>query len=116
MSVTYRATTLPEANTAWGPPVEAGKTWGFFGANGANYLHGGTRGRAFSVSGTCLFSLNATIEGWQDGAVGDAVIDTVTYSNVLMFPSPTFGQRFADASDGGNQYNFYTVNFLQLRT
>ena len=114
MSVTYRAITLPEANTEWAAPTVAGKAWSFFGANGENFMFGGTRGRSFSVSGICLFSLNATIEGWLDGATRSAVIDGVTYTSVIVFPTPAFGQRFKDASDG-LQYNFYTVNFIDLR-
>lgn len=115
MSVTYRGTTLPESKTAWGAPVVAFKTWSFFGANGENYMHGGTRGRIFSVSGICPISLNATLEGWLDGAVGDAIVDGTTYSNSVVAPQPTFGNRFKDGTDG-IQYNEYTVSFIQLRT
>ncbi len=93
MSVSYRGTTLPEANTDWDAPALAGKDWGFFGANGQSHMHGGTRGRNFSVSGICPFALNATIEGWLDGAVGDAIIDAEKFSvlNIL----DTFGEGWS---------------------
>ncbi len=115
MSVTYRGTPLPEANTQWGAPTLKRKGWTFFGVNGANSMHGGTGARVFSVSGICPIALNDTLEGWLDGATGDAVIDGSTKSKVIVAPSPTFGKRFKDAKDSV-QYNSYTVFFIQLRT
>ena len=114
MSVTYRGTTLPESNTQFGAPVLAFKTWGFFGANGINYLHGGTRGRTFSVTGTAPITSISTFEGWQDGATGVAVIDGTTYSNSIV-TGVSYGARFKDAVDS-IEYTAFTINFLQLRT
>lgn len=113
MAATYRGTTLPEAKTSWGSPTLAFKTWGFFGANGENYMHGGTRGRRFSVSGICPITSNATFSGWKDGSTGSAVIDGTTYTNVVVL-DVTFGNRFKDAQDS-LIYNVYQVFFLDLR-
>ena len=114
MSVTFRSTTLPEAKTSWGSPVLKFKTWTFFGANGENYMHGGTSGRPFSVSGVCPITTNATLDGWKDGTTGTATIDGTAYANTLVL-DVTYGLRFKDAGDGV-QYNSYEISFLQLRT
>ncbi len=120
MSATYAnptgagATTLPEYTTDWGPPALVHKTWGFFGANGENYMHGGTRGRNFSVSGTCPVTTIPTFEGWLNGIEGTTVIEGITDNNVLVM-NVSFGKRFKDAQDNVI-YCPYTINFLQLRT
>ncbi len=120
MSVTYRDTELPESKTAWGPPILAFKTWGFFGANGENYLHGGTRGRSFSVSGIAPITSMTTFDGWQDGVTGTAVIDGTTYTNVVVI-GVSYGNRFTDAIATGEpaanlEYTMFEIAFLQLRT
>lgn len=112
MSVTYRGVTLPEAQTADGSPILASKDWGYFGANGAHFMGGGTRGRAFSVSGTALKTVVTTMEGWLDGASGVAVVNALTRNNVVV-RNVIPGFWFTDASDG-LQYQLYTVNFLEL--
>lgn len=114
MSVSYRGSGLPLARTSWGAPALASKTWGFFGVDGEHYLHGGTRGRRFSVSGTAPETDNAVFEGWIDGVTGTAIIDGRTYTNVIVL-DVTYGRRFTDAGTG-TLYNEYTIFFLQLLT
>lgn len=114
MSATYRSVPLPEYKTNWGSPVLAHKTWAFFGANGENYMHGGTRGRRFSVAGTCPVTTIPTFEGWKDGVEGTTVIDGVTDNNVIVL-DVTFGLRFKDKQDNVI-YSPYEIFFLQLRT
>ena len=114
MAVTYRATPLPNARTQWGSPGIASKRWSFNGTDGESSMHGGTRGRAFSVSGICLVSFNTALEGWLDGVVGDIVNDAGTFSNVLALPT-TYGKRFKNATDS-LLYNHYAISFYQLRT
>ena len=113
MAVTYRGTTLPNARTQWGAPGLASKRWAFNGTDGESSMHGGTRGRASSVSGICLVSFNTTMEGWLDGVVGDLINDDGTFSNTLAL-SPTYGERFTNAADG-LLYNHYVISFYQLR-
>lgn len=113
MSVTYRTVPLKEAKVVDGSPVLAYKTWGYFGANGDNYMHGGTRGRRISVSGIAPRSETKTFPDWKDGAVGTLVMNTETLTNVVVL-DVTFGNWFTDAVDGIS-YQFFTIEFLKLR-
>lgn len=113
MSATYRGTELPNVKVADGSPVLAFKTWGYFGANGENYMHGGRRGTRFSFSGIGLRSVVKQFPGWKDGVQGNFIANAEAARSVLVL-DVTFGNWFRNKSDG-LQYQRYTMHCLELR-
>jgi len=113
MSASYRGITLPNAKVTDGSPVLAFKTWGFFGANGEFYLHGGTRGTNISVSGIGLRSVVKTFKALKDGLVGDFISNSEPARTTVIVLDVTFGNWFLNASDG-LQYQLYTLALLEL--
>ena len=114
MSVTYRSVTLQRASVVGGGAALARKEWGYSGANGVHSMTGGTRGKTWTVSGIATPAQIATYEAWKDGAVGTAVINGTTETNVEVV-DVQHGEFFTNAGDS-TLYQYYSVTMVQLYT